>query len=263
VKTRVTLEKSGKRKIRIWINGRASRAETSRWVAEKLLPDGWSASIEHTAHVPLGAGFGASGAGALGVSLALNAALGLGIRKRDLIACAHVSEVVNRTGLGDVGAQARGGLVIGVEPGAPPYGKVRRIRTPPNLRIVCCTLGGISTKSFLSGELVEKAEELGREAVRRMLAAPTFSNFLRISRDFAEKLGLMDRELRGLCGMAVKGGALGASQAMLGRTVFAFCRPEGYREVERIFREVCGSALVTRVAESGPGLSRFPRERPC
>jgi len=59
--------------------------------------------------IPIGAGFGVSGAAALGAALAANDALDRGRSENELIRIAHEAEVSRGTGLGDVVAQARGG----------------------------------------------------------------------------------------------------------------------------------------------------------
>ena len=248
VRTEIVLTGSGR--VKVWINGKRSMAPTSVWVARKLLPGGLGAKIRHTSDVPVGAGFGASGAGALGVALALGSILGLG--RRDAVAAAHQAEIVCRTGLGDVCAQAAGGLVIGVRPGAPPYGTVRRIRVRRDVEVVCCTLGGIRTSSALArGELVSRAKRIGGKAMREILASPRLESFLRVSRWFAEELGLMDAELREMCEIAERAGAIGASQAMLGRTVFAVCGPDKSRRVAGALAEVGGRVILTRISAEG------------
>lgn len=263
VKTRITLRRSEKKNIEIKINGKRCKAKTSRWVAEKLLPEGWSIDIEHLSEVPVGAGFGASGAGALGVSIGLARTLALKMKKFETVVNAHMAEVVCRTGLGDVNAQSVGGFVIGVRPGAPPYGKTRKIKLDSDFSIVCCTLGEIKTSSFLrEKEFIALAKKLGEDAMRRILAKPTIPNFLQISRNFAEKLGLMSRELREISDMAVKAGALGASQAMLGKTVFAFCAPQNAKIVKKLFHEVGAKTLVTRISKLGAHLVSLSMDDP-
>jgi pantoate kinase len=248
VRTEVVIRKS--EKIEVRINRRRSGAPTSRWVVKRLLPEGWGATVNHTADVPIGAGFGASGAGALGAAMAIGSLLGL--KREEVIAAAHWAEVVCRTGLGDVAAQACGGLVIGVRPGAPPHGMVKRIRIPGDVDIVCCTLGGIRTSSVLvEEEFISVARRLGGEAMRRILKSPSLVGFLRISRWFAEGLGLMDREIGEICEIAEGAGAIGASQAMLGRTVFAFCRPAETGRVRRALTDAGLSVLLTRISAEG------------
>ena len=65
--------------------------------------------VEHHVEVPLGAGFGTSGAAALSLALALNEALSLGLSKIEAAQLAHVAEVECKTGLGTVIAETFGG----------------------------------------------------------------------------------------------------------------------------------------------------------
>jgi pantoate kinase len=72
--------------------------------------------IELTAAFPFGCGFGMSGASALATAYALNAWLaenGRPTKSRDELGMiAHRAEVANATGLGDVGGQFNGGIMI-------------------------------------------------------------------------------------------------------------------------------------------------------
>jgi len=155
------------------------------------------------------------------------------------VGAAHVAEVTCRTGLGDVGAQALGGLVIGVQPGAPPHGRWRRITVPRGLKVVCATLGPLSTRKLLRDEdFKRRASELGGRAIEKLMKEPTLERFILVSRDFAEELGLLDEELRALIACATKAGAIGASQVMLGRAVFALVDAERSEKVKRAFLEL-------------------------
>ena len=58
--------------------------------------------------MPLGCGFGLSGAAALATAYALNEYLSLGKAREALAMIAHVAEVENRTGLGDVCSHTMG-----------------------------------------------------------------------------------------------------------------------------------------------------------
>ncbi len=249
VLTRVKAAKADRESIKIVINGkRASDAKTTLAVVrqmEKLAYSPLKAEIYHSCQVPIGAGYGASGAGALGAALALGKALGLRVPREKMVAAAHVAEVVCYTGLGDVGAQAFGGLVMGVEPGAPPYGRWRRIALPTGLKVVCATLGAIPSKEFLSNQSFRgRAKELGRIAFDATLNRPDVMSFISASRDFSEKLGLMDDELRELVEIAEKAGAIGASQAMIGRSIFAFVEKAKADPVRDSFLEILNPSSV-------------------
>jgi len=244
------------RGVRILVNGRRREARTSLYVARSLLQRAGRRlclKVEHEVAVPVGAGYGASGAGALGLALTLGRVLGM--RKEEAVREAHVAEVRNLTGLGDVGAQARGGLVIGVEPGAPPYGRWRRIRVPPGMRVVSCTLGELSTRHILSDpEVRSRSRRLGRKALRKVLAHPTLTTFLRASLEFAEGLGLLDGELREVRELFLKMGAVEATQTMLGRGIFGFVPEERARRMVEELSASLGRVVCCPVSGRGAHL---------
>ena len=160
-----TVEKSDKTEI--FLNGRLSEAPVSRYVVDRLARS--PVRVETRLDMPLGSGFGASGGGALGCAYALNSIFDLGLLANQVAAVAHVAEVVNRTGLGDVIAQNTGGLVVRLEPGAPGIGKVDRIPVPP-LRIDYVVRGPISTREVLSDPAAMKEiNRAGEAAVKELL----------------------------------------------------------------------------------------------
>src|SRR3990167_1983065 len=66
--------------------------------------------------LPLGCGFGLSGASALAAAYAINGLLKLKKSKKELAIIAHTAEVENKTGLGDVVNQYYGGFCIKSKP---------------------------------------------------------------------------------------------------------------------------------------------------
>ena len=58
------------------------------------------------------------------------------------------------------------------------------------------------------------------------------------SREFADGLGLLDEELKALIQKAEEVGAIGASQVMLGRAVFALARGPKAERVKDAFLDV-------------------------
>jgi pantoate kinase len=243
VRTDVEVQESSVAGLKIYVNGKnAADANTTKSVVGQLLasaPKKYKVNVRHTCQVPIGAGYGASGAGALGTAAALSKALGLRLPRNEIIKVAHVAEVSCRTGLGDVGAQAFGGLVIGVKPGAPPHGGWRRIPVPNDVKVICATLGPLSTKSLLGDEKFKKrAWALGEDAIGKMLREPTISGFMSASREFAKGLGLMDDELRSIIQATEAAGAIGASQVMLGRAVFAVVQERNVEPVRRGLLEI-------------------------
>jgi pantoate kinase len=261
VLTSVEVQPGERASIEIFINGKkAPEARTSLSAAEQVLrgtPELSKVIIKHDSRIPIGAGYGASGAGALGVALALPKALDIAMSRSQATKIAHVAEIECNTGLGDVGAQLMGGLVVGVEPGAPPYGKWQRIEVPADVKMVCGTLGQISTKDFLKNkEMRGKSERLGGLALKKLLNVQSLQNFMEVSREFAEELGLLDDELRVLIKAATSAGALGASQVMLGRAVFAPVEKEKLEAVKKAFLELLepDSVIVASVDNLGARL---------
>lgn len=259
VLTEVRVSRANRTSVKVTIDGkRAPEAETTKSVVHQFMRMAGGpleVEVNHSCQVPVGAGYGVSGAGALGATLALSRALGLNLPRNKLVAIAHVSEVTCHTGLGDVGAQAVGGLVIGVRPGAPPYGRWKRITVPTDLKIVCATLGPLSTKSFLLDEdFKRRAGELGGRAIKRLVEKPTLERFIIVSRDFADGLGLLDDELKALIRAAEAAGALGASQVMLGRAVFALVRERNIGGVKRALSGLLEprAIITTNINRKGP-----------
>jgi pantoate kinase len=178
---------------------------------------GVDAHVRAETPLPLGAGFGVSGAMALGTALAANAAVGCGRSENELTALAHIAEVQSGTGLGDVVAQARGGIPIRLDPGAPGYGRLDGVPARPDVEYV--TFGELSTEDVLSGD-TDQLSAAGEDALARLVRQPTLSQFMYASRRFAREADLLTDEVTEAI-RAVSEADGEASMAMLGRTVFA------------------------------------------
>lgn len=200
------------------INGAVTDAPTTLTAIRLLTSQ--PVLVETTLNVPIGAGFGASGAGALSAALAVNEALSLDLTFREIAQAAHVAEVTNRTGLGDVTGQAFGGIVIRRKAGAPFTVKVDKIPCV-DTTISWVSFGGISTKSILSDDLKKKAiNKAGKFRLKELLKKPTLENFFLQSNAFAKEIELMSSKAKDAIEAVEAAGGL-ASQAMLGDTVFA------------------------------------------
>ena len=176
-----------------------------------------TASVDVRTELPLGAGFGISGAATLGTALAANAAFDCGRSENDLVRLAHVAEVEAGTGLGDVVAQARGGVPIRQEPGAPPAGTLDGL--PAVADVEYLHLGDLSTPDVLA-DRPDRITSAGTEALEALRQRPTLDRFMAASRSFVEDVGLLTEDLRSIVeDVEASGGT--ASMAMIGRTVFA------------------------------------------
>jgi pantoate kinase len=178
---------------------------------------GVEARVEGETPLPLGSGFGISGAMALGAALAANAVFDCAHTENDLVTLAHSAEVEAGSGLGDVVAQARGGLPLRLEPGAPGFGRMDGI--PARTRIEYLALGELSTEEVLSGE-TETLSKAGEDALSRVLEEPTLPVFMAAARRFASEADLLTPELEAVVADVEDAGGT-ASMAMLGETVFA------------------------------------------
>ena len=177
-----------------------------------------TAEVRLASDLPLGAGFGVSGAAALGTALAANAAFDLGHSTNELVRIAHVAEVERGTGLGDVVAQARGGIPIRTRPGAPGHGELDGIPAAPRVEYV--TFGELSTEAVLAGE-TDTLSAAGERALTRLRRDTRPATLLAAARTFAVEADLLVPAVaEAIDAVAAADGS--AAMAMLGRTVFAF-----------------------------------------
>ncbi len=201
---------------RVVLNGHPVAIDPVAGVRDALDAPGATVSVETP--LPLGAGFGVSGAVALGTAYGINAAYDRRRSENDLVSVAHRAEVEAGTGLGDVVAQARGGLPIRLDPGAPEYGRLDGI--PAALRVEYVTFGSVSTEAVLSGD-TDRLTAAGERALADLREGPTASRLVALSRRFAHDAGLLtDRVADAVASVRAAGGD--AAMAMLGDTVFAF-----------------------------------------
>ena len=194
--------------------------------------------------LPIGAGFGVSGAAALGAALAANDAFDRAWTENELVRLAHAAEVSRGTGLGDVVAQARGGVPVRLEPGAPGVGELDGV--PATARVEYVTFGELSTEEVLGGDTAALTAA-GEDALDRLRADPRLPTLMDAARGFAREADLLVPEVAEAIG-AVESAGGEAAMAMLGRTVFALgtgLSDAGYDpEVCRI--DAAGARLVER-----------------
>ncbi|WP_135805291.1 GHMP family kinase ATP-binding protein [Halorussus marinus] len=172
-----------------------------------------AAAVDLASSVPIGCGFGASGAATLATALAANEAFDLGRTREELVAVAHRAEVAAGTGLGDVFVQEMGGLVVG-------DGR-DRWRVGTDAPIEYDSFGGIATEEMLGDdELMARIERAGTRTLDALPADPSFSELTRAAWSFAEATGLPTPAVREAVASVENAGGL-ASMAMVGETVFA------------------------------------------
>jgi len=215
----VDITPSNRQKITIFLNDEEIKANVSELAVKKIVGNKKYDIIVHSKiQLPIGQGFGMSGAGAFSTSLALMSALGE-MDRDEAVEAAHFSEVESLTGLGDVAAQSVGGLTIREKAGIAPYGIVNKILFEKE--VVICIIGEpIKTKTILKNEKYKKLiNKFGSQCVDELVKKPDLENFFDLSLKFAQKTGLMTKELRKAIEAAQRHGL--ATMAMLGNSIFA------------------------------------------
>lgn len=260
VKTRVTLRRALKNSLEIWINDqKTASASVSKAVARDFAcrVEGKTAiRVKHVVDVPIGEGFGSSGAAALSLALALNRVLDLSLTNIEAAQKAHVAEVRCGTGLGTVIAETFGGLEIRTKPGAPGIGKVQQIPISGDYTVACLTFGSQSTRKGLTDtKLRNNINKWGGRLLRDLMEKPRLENFLTLSRRFAEHTGLITSRVRLVLNETDTSGIV-CSMPMFGEGVFSIVEQNGLETLLRIFQKH-GSAdkiLVSKIDFEGARL---------
>ncbi len=223
--TRVSVEPSQVDSQSISINGDATcDAFVSQNVLERfraLLSQPHSIRVEHTLEVPMTAGFGSSGAGALTLALSLNEALRLGLSRIDAAQIAHGAEIECRTGLGSVFAALAGGFGALIKAGGPGVGEAVKYDRSDELAVVYLHFGPMATKDALSDPVIRRRiNELGGRYVDQIKDDLRPDLFMELSRRFTEHVGLATHKIRKVFDATDREGYL-CTMAMFGETVFA------------------------------------------
>jgi pantoate kinase len=170
--------------------------------------------------LPVGQGFGMSGAMTFAALMAAEAELGLACGDLDVLtAHAHVAEVTNRTGLGDVVAQAGGGIDLRRRPGLPPVGEVVHRRQDAELLLAWGRIP-LHTRSVLADPMArQRLEAACLPRLEALEEEPELDWLLDAGRGFSEEAGLMSEDVRVMMNICSAHGK--ASQVMLGNSIFA------------------------------------------
>lgn len=174
---------------------------------------GVSAEVITESTLPPGAGFGLSAAALLASISALSALFDLGLSDPAIASLAHEIEVINRTGLGDVAACQGGGIECRKGPGI--GAEIDRIPDPGRI-IHAVSFGPIPTPQVLGDPAwMERIDRAFPGRCPRDLG-----DLFSLSRDFAERSGLITPRVREVLGACDRAG-VSASMTMLGEGVFA------------------------------------------
>jgi pantoate kinase len=245
----------------IKINSRGTtQARTTQRVIDLMRSKYGFGAVEiyHRIEPPIGFGFGTSGSGALGAAIAISDLFKLNLSLSQLSAVAHAAEVESVTGLGTVISLASGAGAIGLvtEPGSFAVGRVDSILVDlAKYVMVCACFGPIEKSSVLrDADRRLKVNEFGKDTLEAIMRDPTPSNLLSRSRLFAEKTGIASKELLTLSDWAVKHGAIGATQNMIGNAIHCLVERSKSKRFAKSFGQAMkdGSIFVSDLVHSGP-----------
>ena len=215
----------------IYYNNKKINFPTVNSVIEKLTSKKVRVNIK--SELPLNCGFGLSGASALATAYALNKLFNLKKSKKDLAMTAHVAEVENATGLGDVVNQYYGGFLVKYKSSY--LFKVKKIPIK-NKKIYYKYFSGINTKKVISNRKIKnKINNSGIRALNRINALNkkdiNLKKLIKISKEFSIESGLLkNKKIISIIKNIEKRNG-NASMIMLGNAVFSNKYFKGSKEL--------------------------------
>jgi len=245
--SKVSIINSTIQNIEVFINGKKSPAPVTKLALKYMIGENkLNIAVKTTLDLPMGQGFGMSGAGALSACLA--AAKLCGLNSSDALRASHFAEVNLKTGLGDVISSFLGGFEIRRSPGIPPWGFIEHI--PGKYDIVLCVIGPkVNTKKILEDKNhVNKISEYGNFCTKKILKNPSVENFFYLSNIFTKKTNLATKKIFNAINTCDKYGNL--SMCMLGNSIFAIGKTDTLTKILSSF----GKIYVCSVDESGARL---------
>ena len=228
VKEGVEVIVSEQNETEVLFNGERINFPTVRAVVNRLTQNSGSVGIkvDITSPLPLGCGFGLSGAAALATAYALNERLILHKDTEKLAMTAHIAEVENRTGLGDVCSQYHGGYLVKLKEGAPLTADRLPIAEQP---IYYRYFGPIQTSEVLGNReqtiRINRAADVALSTLQTLTStkpnADLFNACFAVSKQFSVESGLLSdaRVIDTIASIETEGGV--ASMIMLGNGVFS------------------------------------------
>ncbi|MBS7247147.1 MAG: pantoate kinase [Candidatus Jordarchaeales archaeon] len=252
ITTMVKVEIAKENHLEIIINPDIGEPKVTRSAAERMVKlanekysKNYKVTVMQKMDVPVYAGFGSSGAAAFSTALALNDALGLGLTKNRVGQIAHLSEIENLTGLGDVAAQNVGGVEIRVKEGAPGYGVVDNIPVSEEYVVVCGSIGGLETKSVISRK--DKKEQInaaGKSLVEELIKDATIEKVALLAKRFTMETGLMTKKVEEAILALEKEGFEYCGMIMLGESVFCITTKKKAKKAYRVLRKCMPQGFI-------------------
>ena len=221
----------------VFFNGKRINFPTVASVVGKLGTIG--ARVEIETPLPLSCGFGLSGASSLATAYALNTLWGIGWNEEQLAMVAHIAEVENLTGLGDVCAQYHGGCLAKLRPGHPLGVEPLNVAEQP---IFFRYFSPINTAAVLRDqsrrERINQAADIGLAGIEALLGKEdvVFDECIALAKTFAVQSGLLEdtQVKQAIAQVEADGGH--ASMIMLGNAVFSTRSFNGAQQTRLAYR---------------------------
>tara|TARA_Y100000310_G_scaffold345753_1_gene469293 strand:+ start:10504 stop:11328 length:825 start_codon:yes stop_codon:yes gene_type:complete len=213
----VEIKKSNKNQNEIYFNDDLIDFPTVNYILNNISKEKFEVKI--TSKLPLGCGFGMSGASALATSYSLSKLLNLNKTKKELVILSHTAEVENQTGLGDVVNQYYGGFCLKLKPSS--HFVVEKLPLTNN-KIYCKFYNKIETKSIISNQdLLNKINTSAELSLKKINKNNDLKEIIKISKEFSINSGLLKNEdvINTIKKIEKNNGS--ASMIMLGNAVFS------------------------------------------
>lgn len=207
----VTVDERSDRKIAVTMDGQTSDAKITKAVLELLAP-GRGFDVTVVNDLPISQGFGMSAAGAISTGLCICQMLG--IDENEAYKAAHVAEIREGGGLGDVaGIMGKGPISARIKAGFPPAGVVESSGSSENFTLA--VIGeSMGTKGILNDAgTMQRIAKAGENALSQYHSP---NDMFRLSRRFSSDAGL---ETSAMSAALSKLGER-AAMCMLGNSIF-------------------------------------------
>ncbi|WP_323736703.1 pantoate kinase [Methanosphaera sp. ISO3-F5] len=223
-----TVVEDGCDRVVITINGKENALNTISRRAVEIIRERYSPDlsnvdihINHETSLPISAGFGTSAGFALGVSFTLPRLLGINLSFNEAGEIAHLTELSESSGLGDVISEMHGGCVLRLLEGSPVRARIDKILPDKTVYVISKTLSSINTRDVIEDPVqVNMINSNGHELLNMLRSNPCIENFIALSRKFSVETKLVNPELNELLDI-FDDETIGSSMAMLGNTAFA------------------------------------------
>jgi len=217
--------------VAVYLNGEMTDFCVSFSVVKRLgALKGKRIVVRHVTKLPVGAGFGVSGACAIGVGMCLNEVFSLGMSMDEVGGVAHAAEVECGTGLGDVGPMLASGVELRKKEGASGYCVIDNVDTDM-CDLVCFSFGGVDTNKVIGKEGFSELNGVADDVLERLFKCPDIYNLMKCSVEFSQKAGFGSGRLLDVIRRLNRIEGCFASQTMLGESGFAFFRKDMNKKV--------------------------------